>query len=321
MIRLVTLRVLVAVLVVWVVSTIVFLIFYVGPGPGQVVHSLAGRESTPATIADITRRLKLNEPIFVQYVNYIANLAHGNLGYDYYNDEPVSSIVARAIPVTASLILGAVVIWIIVGVSSGVLAARTRRVGIDRLITSIALLFYSVPSFVVGTIAIWLFYFELTTHGLSIFPAPGYVALTTSFIGWFKAMILPWFTLALGFAAAYTRLTRISVLDTVNEPYMLTARAKGISESRLLFHHALRPSWTLLTSQTAVDFVSLFGGAVVVEQVFGLPGLGFTTLRAVQEQDQPVVMGIVLFSTVVVVSVSAAIDILGWWLDPATRAE
>src|SRR5271154_366853 len=320
MIRLVAVRLLLAVLVVWAVSTIVFLIFFVGPGPGQVVHELAGRQATPATIADITRRLKLSEPIYVQYLNYIGNLVHGNLGYDYYNEEPVSSIVARALPVTASLVLGAALIWILFGISSGVLAAGTRRPGLDRLITSIALLFYSVPSFVVGTIAIWLLYFELTTHGLSVFTAPGYVALTTSFVGWFRALILPWFTLALGLAAAYTRLTRASVLDTLNEPYIITARAKGISQPRLLFHHALRPAWTVLTGQMGVDVVSLFGGAVVVEQVFGLPGLGFTTLHAVQEQDLPVVMGIVLVSTPIVVAVSAAIDVLGWWLDPATRA-
>jgi|SRR5580658_1241477 peptide/nickel transport system permease protein len=321
MIRLVAVRLLLAVFVVWVVSTIVFLIFFVGPGPGEVVHALAGRQSTPATIADITRRLKLNEPIYVQYFNYLGNLVHGNLGYDYYNEEPVSSIVARALPVTASLVFGAALIWILFGISSGVLAAGTRRPGLDRLITSVALLFYSVPSFVVGTIAIWLLYFELTTHGLSLFPAPGYVALTTSFVGWFKALIFPWFTLALGLAAAYTRLTRASVLDTLNEPYIMTARAKGITEPRLLFHHALRPAWTVLTGQMGVDVVSLFGGAVVVEQVFGLPGLGFTTLRAVQEQDLPVVMGIVLVSTPIVVTVSATIDVLGWWLDPATRAK
>jgi peptide/nickel transport system permease protein len=320
MIRLVTVRVVSAVLVVWVVSTIVFLIFFVGPGPGQVVHELAGRQATPATIADITRRLKLNEPIYVQYLNYIGNLVHGNLGYDYYNEEPVSSIVARAFPVTASLVVGAALIWIILGISSGVLAAGTRRPGLDRLITGVALLFYSVPSFVVGTIAIWLLYFELTRHGLNIFPAPGYVGLTTSFVGWFKALILPWFTLALGLAAAYTRLTRASVLDTLNEPYMVTARAKGISEPRLLFHHALRPAWTVLSGQMGVDFVSLFGGAVVVEQVFGLPGLGFTTLQAVQDQDLPVVLGIILASSVIVVAVSAVLDVVGWWLDPATRA-
>jgi peptide/nickel transport system permease protein len=321
MIRLVVVRLLLAVLVVWAVSTIVFLIFFVGPGPGQVVHVLAGRQATHATIADITRRLKLNEPIYVQYLNYLGNLAHGNLGYDYYNEEPVSSIVARALPVTASLVAGAAVIWIIVGVSSGVFAAGTRRPAFDRVITGMALLFFSVPSFVVGTLAIWLLYFELTAHGLSIFPAPGYVALTTSFVGWFKALILPWFTLALGLAAAYTRLTRASMLDILNEPYMMTARAKGISEPRLLYHHALRPAWTVLTGQMGVDFVSLFGGAVVVEQVFGLPGLGFTTLHAVEEQDLPVVMGIVLVSTVIVVAVSAMVDVLGWWLDPATRAQ
>jgi peptide/nickel transport system permease protein len=321
MIRVVTVRLLLALVVIWVVSTIVFLIFFVGPGPGQVAHALAGRQSTPATIADITRRLKLNEPVFDQYVNYIGNLVRGNLGYDYYNNEPVDSIVSQALPVTASLVVGASLVWVILGVSSGVVAAGTRRRGFDRLITGAALVFYSIPSFVVGTIAIWLFYFELTTHGLSIFPAPGYVALTTSFVGWFKGLILPWFTLGVGLAAAYTRLTRVSLLDTRAEPYMITAKAMGISEPRLLYHYALRPAWTVLTSQMGVDVVALFGGAVVVEQVFGLPGLGFTALHAVQEQDLPVVMGIVLVCTVIVVGVTAVVDVLGWWLDPAARAE
>ncbi|HXW33904.1 MAG TPA: ABC transporter permease [Acidimicrobiales bacterium] len=320
MMRFIAIRLLLAIFVVWAVATIVFLIFFVGPGPGQVVHALAGRGATPTTIADITRRLKLNEPIYVQYFNYLGNLAHGNLGYDYYNEEPVSQVVARAFPVTLSLVVGAAVIWLVLGVSGGAIAASTRRPALDRLITGVSLLFYSIPSFVLGTLAIWLLYYELTRSGISFFPAPGYVPISQSAIGWFKSLILPWFTLGLGLAAAYTRLTRVSMLDTFNEPYMVTARAKGISESRLVYRHALRPAWTTVVSQFGVDFATLFGGAVVVEQVFGLPGLGYTTLHAVQQQDLPVVMGMVLAGAVIIVAVSFLVDVLYFWLDPATRA-
>src|SRR5580704_15789021 len=201
-------RVALGVLVMWCVTVVVFLIFYVGPGAGDVARTLAGRVASPATVALIAHHLLLDRPWYVQYGHFLSQLLHGNLGFDYYNNEAVSTIIGQAFPVTLSLIVGAAPLWLAMGVLSGVYSAVRPRSLLDRLFTGIALLFYSTPTFVLGVLLILVLYYELTVHGVSIFPPPGFTPLTQNPFDWFRDLILPWLTLALVLAAAYTRLAR-----------------------------------------------------------------------------------------------------------------
>ncbi len=319
MIRFLARRIALGVLVMWCVTLVVFLIFYVGPGAGDVARALAGREAPPSTVALIARNLLLDRPWYVQYGHFLSQLLHGNLGYDYYNSESVNTIIAQAFPVTFSLIIGAAPLWLAFGILSGVYSAvRPRSLG-DRTFTGVALLFYSTPTFVLGVLLILVLYYELTVHGVSIFPAPGYVPFTQSPLQWARALILPWLALALVLAAAYTRLTRSSMLDVLGEDYVRTARAKGVPERRVIFRHALRAALNPIVTQAGIDIGVLFGGAVITEQVFDLPGLGWVAVHAIQEQDLPVIIGVVVVASAGVVAANLIVDILYAVLDPRVR--
>jgi peptide/nickel transport system permease protein len=306
--------------VMWLMTVTVFLIFFVGPGPGAVARTLAGKEATPQVVADVARRLLLNRPIYVQYGHFIWQLLHGNLGYDYYHDQSVNSILAAALPITLSLVVGASVIWLFLGVMAGVVSAVKTRSFSDRMVTGLALFFYSMPSFVLGLLLILLLYYELTIHHVSIFPAPGtWVTFTKNPLQWAHVLILPWLTLALINAATYTRLTRGSMLDVFGEDYIRTARSKGMSERRVIFRHNLRSSLTPIATQFGLDVGILIGGAVVTEQVFALPGLGYTAINAISQQDLPVIIGVVIIASAGVIVANMLADICYALLDPRVR--
>ncbi|MDA8309611.1 MAG: ABC transporter permease [Actinomycetota bacterium] len=306
-------------LVMWLVTVIVFIIFYIGPGPADVARALAGRDAPPATVALIARRLLLDRPWYVQYGHFLWGLVHGNLGYDYFHDQPVTSIVAQGIPITLSLIVGAAPLWLFLGVMSGVNSAQRPRSFRDRFFTTLALFFYSTPTFVLGVLLILFLYYQLTIHGIALFPGSGFTPLTQSPLEWFRGLVLPWLTLALVTAATYTRLTRSSMLDVLGEDYVRTARAKGLSERRVVYRHALRAALTPIMTQFGIDVGTLVGGTVITEQVFGLPGLGWTAVHAIQEQDLPVIIGIVIVASAAVVVCNIVVDALYALVDPRVR--
>ena len=184
---------------------------------------------------------------------------------------------------------------------SGVASAVRPRSLLDRGATFTALVFYSMPTFVLGLLMIEVFYYQLTVHGLRWFPGSGYTSPTQSIFEWFRGLILPWLTLALVSAAAYTRLTRTAMLDVLGEDYIRTARAKGLSETRITFRHALRAALTPVVTQFGIDVGSLLGGAVITENVYGLPGLGYTAVQAISNQDLPVIIGVVIVASAAVV--------------------
>ena len=312
-------RVALGIVVLWLVTVIVYLIFYVGPGSADVARALAGRTASPDTVQLISHRLLLDRPWYVQYWHFVTQLARGNLGYDYYHDQSVNTIVAEAFPVTLSLVLGAAPLWLLLGVLSGVYSAvRPRSLG-DRVFTSLALLFYSMPTFVLGLLLVLLLYYELTIHGLAWFPGSGFTPITHDPLQWLRGLILPWLTLALVSAGAYTRLSRTSMLEVLGEDFLRTARAKGLTESRVIFRHGLRAALTSVVTQFGIDVGSLVGGAVITEQVFGLPGLGYTAVHAIEQQDLPVIIGIVLVASAAVVVANIIVDVLYAMLDPRVR--
>src|SRR3954468_14190856 len=251
MLRFLVRRVLLGLLVLWLTVTLVFALFYIYPS--DVARNLAGRQATPETIALINVRLGLDKPIYVQYGRYLWNLLHGNLGYDYYHNVPVTEIIATALPKTLSIALGASIIWLILGVVNGVISAVRPRSVVDRSLTVFSLFFYSLPTFVLGLTLLYFLYFKLTIAGIPFFPPGGYINLVDDPAGWFRSLILPWLTLALVSAALYTRLTRGSLLDVLGEDYIRTARAKGLMERRVVYRHGLRSGLTPIVTQFGID--------------------------------------------------------------------
>jgi peptide/nickel transport system permease protein len=313
-------RVILGIFVMWLVTIVVFGIFFAGATGHEIATRLAGKNGSPQTINLIMKRLHLNQSVFSQYWHFLAQMVwHHSLGYSYFHAQPVTSIIKQAFPITLSLALGAAVIWLVLGVLSGVVSAVRRGSILDRALTTLALFFYSMPTFVLGLLLLFLVYYQLAKNGIRIFPGQGYVYLTASPLHWFESLVLPWITLALVSAATYTRLTRGSLLEVLGEDYIRTARAKGLSERRVIFRHGLRSALTPVASQFGIDVGTLVGGAVVTETVFGMPGLGYTAVNAINNGDLPVIIGIVIVASAAVVVANILVDILYAVLDPRVR--
>jgi len=304
-------------LVLWLISMVVFALFFVVPN--NVARTLAGRQATQQTVDLIQRRLGLDLPLWQQYVGFVGRALRGDLGYDYYHQVPVTTIIGQALPVTLSLVIGAAILWLVLGIFNGVVSAVRARSFLDRSLTAFALFFYSMPSFLLGLLLLYFFYFQLTLAGIRIFPPGGYVPLSQGVGPWLNHLILPWLTLALVSAAIYTRLTRGSMLDVLGEDYIRTARSKGISERRVITRHGLRSALTPVVTQFGIDLGTLIGGAVVTETVFSLPGIGKTTLDALNQQNQPVIIAAVLLASAAIVVANIAVDAIYAVLDPRVR--
>ena len=317
MLRFLIRRIALGVLVMWLISMSVFALFFVAPN--NVARTMAGRQATPETVALISKRLGLDQPVWKQYLDFVWKALHGNLGYDYYFQTPVTSIIGQALPITLSVAAGAAVIWMVLGVTNGVLSAVYPRSLLDRGLTSFALFFYSFPSFLLGLVLLYFLYFRLTLSGYRWLPPGGYAPLADGAGQWVLHMILPWLTLALVLAATYTRLTRGSMLDVLGEDYVRTARSKGISERRVVLRHGLRSALTPVVTQFGIDLGQLVGGIVVTETVFSLPGLGKISIDAINRQDLPVIVGTVLLAAAAVVVANIIVDIGYALLDPRVR--
>src|ERR1035437_2242939 len=304
-------------LVLWLITMVLFALFFVVPS--NVARTLAGRQASPETVALIQHRLGLDLPLWQQYLGWIGRAVRGDLGYDYYHQVPVTTIIVNALPITLSLVLGAAILWLAIGVFNGVVSAIRPRSFIDRALTAFALFFYSMPTFLLGLLLLYFLYFQLTLAGITLFPPGGYVPLSQGVLPWLDHLVLPWFTLALVSAAIYTRLTRGSMLDVLGEDYIRTARSKGIAESRVIARHGLRSALTPVVTQFGIDLGALLGGAVVTEPVFSLPGLGKAGTDALNQQNQPVIIGIVLLASAAIVVANIAVDFIYAVLDPRVR--
>lgn len=320
-------RILLGAFVMWVVTVIIFGLFFWSPsGSDAVAHRLAGKNATQAMVNLVKHRLGLDQPITVQYWHFLWGSSHqngllkGSLGYSFQNGTSVNTVVKQAFPITLSLALGAAVLWLAMGLLTGILSAVRPRTLLDRAFTGLALFFYSFPTFVLGSVMLLVLFYDLTRYGhLQWFPATGYTPLTQNPAEWARHLLLPWFTLAAVTAAAYTRLSRGSMLDVLGEDYIRTARAKGLSERRVIFRHGLRAALTPIVTQFGIDLGVLVGGAIITEKIFGLPGLGFTAVNAIQGQDLPVILGITIIASAAIVTANIIVDILYAVLDPRVR--
>lgn len=318
MVRFLIRRIAQAGLVLWGSSVVVFLLFFAGRGPDQVARTFAGRFATEARIAQIKHDLRLDQPLYVQYGHWAWNALRGNLGFDYYKSEPVISVIAQGAPATISLVLGAAMLGIAYGIVTGVVSAVKARSLLDRGLTTTALVFFSTPTFILGLALIWIFAYRLSPV-TTFFPFQGYVPLTVSPLGWVEHLILPWLTLALVVSAVYSRLLRASMLEVMGEDFIRTARAKGMPAHRLIIAHALRASLAPVVTQAGLDIGTALGGVIIVETVFGIPGLGWTAVQAISQQDLPVIVGIVVSAAAFVVLANLLVDIAYAMLDPRIR--
>ncbi len=318
MIRLIVRRLLYLVIVLVIITFLTYVVFFAG-NPNNLAARFAGRDAGPAEIRDAAIRLGLNHGFWYQYWHYLVGLLHGNFGLDFQNAVSINSEIARAFPVTASLVVGSVILWLLIGIPIGIMSATHPRTLRDRASTTFALTFLSVPNFVLGLLLLLVFYYYLTRAGLSWFPAAGYVPLTQSPVQWLVHMILPWISLALIQAAIYTRLIRGSLLDVLGEDFIRTARAKGLSRRTVIYKHGVRAALTPVITQLGIDIGTLLAGAFVTEKVFGLTGLGQLALNAIGNEDLPVVAAVVVLAASFIVIMNTVVDILYAVLDPRVR--
>jgi peptide/nickel transport system permease protein len=300
------------------VSALTFVVFYVLPS-GDPAQLRAGRGSSPQTLAQIRETLGLDQPLPAQYWTFLTSLVlHADLGYSYYSGAGVGSLLIDRLPATVSLTLGAIVVWLLVAVPLGVLTAVRRGSWVDRLTTGVALLGISAPVYWLGLVALYLFADDIGL--VPLFPGAGsYVPLTEDPWGWFTALILPWLVLASTFTAVYARLLRGNMIEALSEDYVRTARAKGLSERRVVLRHALRGAATPLVTLAGLDIGLLLGGAVLTETVFGVPGIGRLSYDAILNADLPVIQGTVLLAACFVIVATIVVDVLYAYLDPRVR--
>ncbi len=308
------------------VSIATFSLFFAIPTSPAALQ--CGRECSPEQVDQVHRNLGLDRPIHEQYLEFMGGIVTGRtigsgdgatecpapcLGYSFRTFEPVTDMMARSLPITISIAAGAAVLWICVGVALGVLAALRRGTWIDRAAIGLALGGASTQTFFVG-----LMLQVVLVYGLGWLPLPSYTSPFEDPWRWFIGMVLPWITLATVFAAAYARLTRSQMIETLSEEFVLTARAKGLPRPAVV-RHAMRAAITPVVTIAGLDIGSLLGGAVITETVFGLPGVGAISVQASQELNLPVVMATVLVAAFFVVVLNLVVDLLYAVIDPRVR--
>jgi peptide/nickel transport system permease protein len=328
-------RLLTTVFLLIVVSIVTFGIFFLIPRlAGQNAYELAtqyvGRNPTRSAILQMEAKLGLNEPLPVQYWHFLVGLVSGAhysdgpsvtycpppcFGYSFRSQQPVWPQLVSALPVTVSLAIGASVLWLAGGVAIGVLSALRRGSLFDRFSMAVALAGVSLPIFFTGLISL-----ELFSYKWALFPNVQWVPLTQNPLLWARNLVLPWVTLAFLYAALYARLTRAGMLETMGEDFIRTARAKGLPERTVVIRHGLRAALTPILTIFGMDLGLLLGGAVLTESTFSLPGLGQFTILAIQNQDFPEIMGVVLLAAFFIVVANMLVDILYAVVDPRVRA-
>jgi peptide/nickel transport system permease protein len=298
-----------------VMSFVTYLIFFVIPAESSTI----GRGQASETI-DLRTVIPLEGSLLHEYAQFVGRVAHGDLGHSYVTRREVSEILLQAAPVTASLVIGGAVVWLLIAIPVGVLSALHPRSLVDRLATVFVLIGISAHPVWIGLI---LSYFVGLKLGLA--PGGGYCDLVSPSTGcggpvqWAWHLWLPWITFALMFAAIYMRMVRASVLEALGEDYVRTARAKGASEARIMRRHVLRNAMLPVVTMLGMDIGLALGGAVFVERVYGLPGLGGIAIQSLGRRDLPVIMGVVLFATLAVIVLNLLVDLLYAAIDPRSR--
>jgi peptide/nickel transport system permease protein len=306
----------------FVVTLITFIVFTVLPAADPAVLR-AGRQPSPELVESIRQQFGLSDPAPVQFVRYIGDIlpfvgGDGiNFGYSYQSNQAVLPQILDRLPATIFLTLGAVIIWLAVGIPLGMLSAIKTGSLLDRVTMGIALVFISAPVYFFGLVA--LFLFDDSIGRFPLLPGSGAYQDATTIPGKAEALIMPWFVLAAAFAAIYARFLRGNLIDTMQEDYIRTARAKGLSERRVIFRHGVRSAVTPIVTLLGLDIGILLGGAILTETVFNIQGIGRFAYDAIVRFDLPQIQGTVLFGAFFIVIMSLVVDILYAFIDPRVR--
>ncbi|WP_053852943.1 ABC transporter permease [Streptomyces sp. NRRL B-24085] len=299
-------------------SVIIYVVFYATPG--NVAQITCGPRCSPEQVHQVAQQLRLDDPLYLRYWHFLQGIVAGHdystgtsvehcpapcLGLSYQSDQQVTRIILDKLPVSLSLVLGGMVLWLLLGVGTGVLSAWRRGRFSERALTGVTLAGVATPTFVIGLVLM-----IVVCGQLELLPFPEYVPFSDDPEQWMWGLLLPWVTLALGEAAYFARLTRASMLETLAEDHIRTFRAYGVGERSIVGRHALRGALAPIIALNANDFGSAVGGAVLVESLFGLPGIGQELVHAVTVVDLPVVVGMVLVIGFFVVLANAVADVL-----------
>jgi peptide/nickel transport system permease protein len=311
-------RLLWVVVLLFVVSALTFVIFYLLPSADPALLR-AGRQPNPQLVEQIRHNLGLDQPWYQQYFHYIGRVIfHFDFGYSYQNTISVKQQLLDRLPATISLAIGAAVVWLTIGITVGIISAVRSRSLIDRAAMGTALIAISAPVYWLGLLSLYLFANDIGKW--HIFSGAGsYVPFSQNPAKWFSSLILPWFVLAAAFAAFYARLLRSNLIETMGEDYIRTARAKGLSERRVVLRHGLRSAITPIVTAAGLDIGILLGGAILTESVFNIPGIGRLVYDSIQHSDLPMIQGTVLVGTFFIVMANLFVDIIYAFLDPRVR--
>jgi peptide/nickel transport system permease protein len=311
-------RLLWVVVLLFLVSLVTFVIFYAFPTADPATLR-AGRQPNPELIKQIRHNLGLDKPWYVQYYRYMRDLVlHFDLGRSYQNNIEVKTQIFNRVGATASLVVGAAVVWLVAGVSVGIISAAKRRSFVDRLSMGAALVAISAPVYWLGLVALYLFADDIGKFKL--LPGAGsYTSIADDPANWFASLILPWLVLAASFAAFYARLLRGNLIETLSEDYIRTARAKGLTERRVVLRHGVRSAITPVVTAAGLDIGILLGGAILTETVFNIPGIGRLAYDSIQNSDLPMIQGTVLLGAFFIVFANLVVDVLYAFLDPRVR--
>jgi len=297
------------------VCAITFVIFFAVPGhPAELI---AGKYASPETIALVEKRLGLDQPMPLQFLHFVTHAAYGDWGFSYVSQQPVLGTIMIAFPKTLSLTFGAVLIWLLIGIPAGIVSALKPGSFWDRATMVFTLVGISAPAYWIGIL--FLRYFA---DRLGWFPLGDYTEIGQGgMLEWAHHLVLPWITLALLYAGWYARMTRAQMLDIGRLDYVRTAFAKGLPTRVVVWKHIFRNALLPLVTMLGMDVAYLFGGAVLTESVFGIPGIGGLAWRAIRQRDLPMVMGTVLFAAIFIVVANLLVDLLYFALDPRIQRE
>jgi len=327
-------RLIATVLLLIVVSMITYAVFFLIPRlAGQTSYQLAteylGRSPSRSAVLAVEQKLGFNRPVYVQYGRFLRGLVFGEhynagtsttycpppcFGYSFKTQQPVWPLMVSSMPVTISLAIGAAILWLVGGVTIGVISALKRGTLFDRFSMGLALAGVSLPIFFTGLLAL-----ELFSYKWPIFPNVTFVPFTQNPLLWARNLVLPWVTLAFLYAALYARLTRAGMLETMGEDYIRTARSKGLPERTVIVRHGLRAALTPIITIFGMDLGALLGGAIITEHTFSLNGLGQFTIEAINNQDLPEILGVTMLAAFFIIIANLVVDILYAVVDPRVR--
>ena len=306
-------RLLIAVLLLFLISLAVYSLILIIPG-NPAIALAGGTKATPSEIAKITAALHLNEGFFAQYWRWLTAALHGDLGNSLFNHETVASGIAARFPVTLAVAAGGMIVAILLGVPAGIVSGLHQSTSRDRLVTVGSSIAVAVPDFWLAMILVIVFAVKL-----GWLPSLGYTPFTQSPSAWFEDLLLPWLALGIGGSAVIARQIRGALIDTLDQDYMRTAVAKGLSPRMVVGKHALKNALSPAVTVIGIQFGYLLGGTLIIEQIFSLPGLGTYIIAAINEKDIPEVQGVVLVVATAFVLINLAVDVIYAYLNPKVR--